>query len=99
MKDKRIQILRDLGTGKRRPKCSAEGLCVEMCAFRMVSDLAPKWSEYSGNNEYPVPHPTLDPYDAFWSRKQLWRNDAYGDARRRLCLFLADELERLEGES
>ena len=106
MKDKRIQILRDLGTGVRKPAKTRRGACWALMSFfsykrsyKTIEQLAPTWPEFSGNIEYPVPHPTLDPEKAYVVRKQLWRNDAYGNARRRLCLFLADELERLEKEN
>jgi hypothetical protein len=51
-----------------------------------------KWPNYSDNWEYAVPHPTLKPDEAY-NTVELWADDEYGDNRRELCLWLADQLK------
>lgn len=62
----------------------------------IVSVLSPFWSEYSGNYNYPVPyeHRYKSAREAFYVCEDLWSGE-YGEARKRLCKFLADQLEHL----
>lgn len=53
-----------------------------------------EWSKFSGNYAYPVPHPYLDPKEAF-HRGNLWGRDEYGDNRRELAAFLAKRFREL----
>ena len=52
-----------------------------------------KWPGYSGETIYPVPHPAMDPADAFYGNTNLWDDDEYGDSRRELAAFAADWIE------
>ena len=51
-----------------------------------------EWCEYSGSKTYPVPHQYEKPGLAF-HMLDLWEGE-YGAARRRFCVFLANELLR-----
>lgn len=42
----------------------------------------------------PVPHPELSNEQANYNVENKWTDDKYGDAHRRLCLHIANELER-----
>lgn len=43
--------------------------------------LLQQWPKYSGDPEYPIPHPTETPRSGFISADDLWAG-AYGDLRR-----------------
>lgn len=50
------------------------------------------WPEASGNYSYPVPHPRLDPSDAYfyaWGKWSRWTR--YGRARRRLLIWMIEQ--------
>lgn len=52
------------------------------------------WPEYSGDSEYPVPGPNGNNPVQEYASRLLWVRNEYGDARRRLCLHVADFIER-----
>lgn len=68
-------------------------------AVRTLRTAFKSWPEYSGNPDYPVPHPCQAPDDGYQHSCDMWditdySDDegeylAYGNARRRLCLWLA----------
>lgn len=47
---------------------------------------AKTWPRYTGNRDYPVPHPHIDAETAYKARP-LWQGE-YGDNRRELLAFL-----------
>jgi len=52
------------------------------------------WPKYSGNLNYPVPHPKLHPREAYETVYDVWDVDTeYGRDRRELALWFADYLE------
>lgn len=73
--------------------------CLDLYAYYGVGStldlLMRSWGEYSGNPEYPVDHPN-GPSDGFVFNDNLWDPETeYGRARRRLCGFLASELQKI----
>lgn len=106
MKDEiKVKILDALICLKEEgPSDEAFGICFNLNNNMMFSykketndflkETMPKWSEYSGNIEYPVKHPDMDPQDAFNIVRNLWE-DEYGDNRLALLDFL---IETLQGE-
>ena len=90
--------LRKLGSIELKAMHPGLGICFEV--QRLVSyqntvfivRLMGKWPKATGTAGYPVPHPELSPPHAFLS-VNLWAADEYGDNRRELCLWLADEIE------
>lgn len=51
------------------------------------------WHEnHTRSWDYPVPHPSLSAQRAYHEVEDKWADDAYGDAHRRLCLHIAQEL-------
>ena len=56
------------------------------------------WPEFSGNSVFPVPHPMWSPQVAFLSVCPHLSYTEYGQARRRLTLFLITRLEELADE-
>ena len=90
--------LRKLGNNKINPTVPGMGICCEIelkygtKTLKQVKLLFRQWPEFSGRKVFPVPHPTLGPSVAFLTQNPLWGNDEYGDARRRLCKFIADNL-------
>jgi hypothetical protein len=97
---KLIRHLRELGAGKINPKETEYGICCEIenvfsgigCVinYGYYYDM---WPKFSGNYAYPVPYDGMSPGDAFDYTTNLWDGSQYGEARRELCLFLADKLE------
>lgn len=92
--------LRKLGTGEVLPVEADCGICYELermlptyKGVRHVIKLMQSWPEYSGDEDYPVPHFMLPASDAYHYVDDLWGDDEYGNARRRLCTWLADQLE------
>lgn len=61
----------------------AKGLCYYVGGW-VVKKYAPSWSWYTGSRTYPVPHPVLDPIEAFRT-KTLYGISDYGDKRRSLA--------------
>lgn len=65
--------------------------------FNIVYRLSPFWSEYSGSPGYPVPcrgyDSAIEAYEDI-SPAEFWSGE-YGDSRKRLCKFLADQLGQL----
>ena len=97
MRAKYKELLIELTTFKRDDR-SMDGICrslslptvhiVNPCAvYEAISILAKKWPGYSGISQYPVPHPSLDPWEAYQTQP-LWADDEYGDARREFAQFL-----------
>lgn len=97
--------LRALGTGEKRLMCRQHGICGELHHLvylghisnftrLAVTQLMRGWPKASGSYLFPVPHPNLDPADAFLELRDLWADDEYGDNRRELCRWLADRLEK-----
>ena len=64
--------------------------CCDM--MKLVPTAAQSWPEFSGNVNYPVPHEHVSPESAYSATFDIpkWGNDAYGQARRRLCQHIAD---------
>lgn len=58
----------------------------------LVPSAAQSWPEFSGNVRYPVPHEHVSPESAYTAKYDVpkWGDDAYGQARRRLCQHVAD---------
>lgn len=57
-----------------------------------VASAAQSWPEFSGDVNYPVPHEHVSPETAYTATFAIpkWGDDAYGQARRRLCQHVAD---------
>lgn len=102
-----IDFLDDVGSGKLTPDSGGMslGLCFHIdtvvgCDCAIVTKcqrLMTTWPEYSGSREYPVPHPTLHPMDAYDEVRSLYTGE-YGAARRRLAAYLCVELTKLQQE-
>lgn len=89
------------------PASAAAGLCgnledhsriPEELAWALHAAMA-HWPEGTGSNDYPVPSlipsATVDDAAAAYLSARgdsRWANTSYGDSRRRLCKWLADEL-------
>jgi len=60
--------------------------------MELVSKAVQSWPEFSGNVNYPVPHEHVSPESAYTATSDIpkWGDDAYGQARRRLCQHVAD---------
>jgi len=92
-----IEVADALADGSRAPMFSTCGLCANLSAVvdtdceHLVLVVVQYWPEFSGDAEFPVPHPELSPrdgyhrgaYDGHWSGE-------YGATRRRLAKFIAD---------
>ena len=99
-----IEHLRQLGRAEIAPKNRAMGLCSELYNLFRIHfnpELTPyfrTWEEYSGYLAYPIPaFSDVGPPSAYYqaqSAKNLWAANPYGDARRRLCLHIANEIEK-----
>ena len=92
------QYLYDLGTGKRTPLQREFGICEELrwktskFLYGHIKTLMEDWPEYSGVSNYPVPHPSCPPKAAYYGFDDLWDDSSYGQARRRLCIWLSEQL-------
>lgn len=95
-----ISHLRKLGNAETAPKYRGEGLCCEMeerfpdmpSLFVIVDCTG--YSFFSGNDVYPVKHPFFidNPGHSFHVTNNHWEGE-YGDRRKKLCLYIANELE------
>ena len=67
------------------------GICSAIDNSTFVSVLGRYWSERSGQYRYPVPHPE-GACTGFSNSDNLWIGE-YGEARKRLCLWLAETID------
>ena len=101
-KQNTIEHLRGLADGTITPISTEEGLCFELEEVQYVSSLFVKhsaylWDEFSGEKSFPVPHSKHLPVRAYFDTNDIWEGE-YGASRKRLCLFLADVLEKMTDE-
>lgn len=92
-----VEHLRKLGRGDIKPEEPAFGICYELRMKKWVPNYKAhffNWPKFSGHLQYPVCHESMSAQDAFDSIPNLWCDDSYGDDRRELCLFLADQIEK-----
>ena len=96
-----VEILESWAEGQLNPPDPYCGICynlVQGCKLLaagyggLVAVAARSWSEFSGDAEYPVPHEHVSPETAYTAMYDVpkWGDDAYGQARRRLCQHIAD---------
>ncbi len=95
-----ILHLRSLAEGTTKPLKNHLGICHEVRSHQydlhpLVERIMKTWPECSGEDKFPVRHPRLDADKAFTTLYKLWDDDEYGKARIRLCIFIADELQKL----
>lgn len=87
------EALMKVKAGKRQPEwgiCSTVAGHVAGDDYAILKLLFNYWPEFSGDNRYPVPHPTMSPSEAFASAGNKWAGE-YGEARLRLLDFLIEE--------
>lgn len=105
LKKQMSKHLNKLGTGEVEPKVIGLGICDELTQFTLenaigywsvfvVQELSKSWSEFSGEKDFPITDPEYpdNPFKSYIYKANLWAG-AYGEARKRLCLFLAEELK------
>lgn len=87
-----IKWLRDMQNGGT-PEYPTFGVCTNLPYRSRLDNHFKTWPEFSGNLDYPVPAPSgRYPYIEYFESTYKWVGE-YGDARRRLCGFIADRLE------
>lgn len=98
-KRKIAEHCRKLGNGKIEPYNTRHGLCREIYdnyqvdIYKLVD--FEKYPEFSGDEYYPVKHPWFkDARDAYQEQRNLLWVGEYGEARRKFCLWVADEITR-----
>ena len=64
--------------------------------YTLLVNIAVEWPSFSGNSQYPVPHPSMNPEDAY-NELDLWEGDEYGASRRRLLEFVHSQALALAG--
>ena len=95
------EILESWAEGQLTPLGPDVGICSNLGrelqvphlgAEKLVTSAAKSWPEFSGNMHYPVPHEHVSPESAYTAKYDIpkWDDDAYGQARRRLCQHVAD---------
>ena len=62
-------------------------------AINLLDKAIQRWPKHSGNDAFPVPHPTLHPVLAYNSRALWDKTTPYGQARWELLEFLIEELK------
>ena len=94
------EILESWAEGQLTPMLPDRGICGNLTlqtryrskSAELVSEAAQSWPEFSGDVNYPVPHEHISPESAYTAKDAApkWGDDAYGQARRRLCQHVAD---------
>ena len=95
------EILESWAEGKLLPPMPYEGICYNLRRqfpaypsdiMGLVPSAVRSWTEFSGDVRYPVPHEHVSPESAYTATFDIpkWGDDAYGQARRRLCQHVAD---------
>lgn len=96
-----VEILEAWAEGQLIPPMPYEGICYNLRLqfpaypsdiMGLVSSAMQSWPEYSGDVRYPVPHEHISPEAAYGAGFDVpkWSDDAYSQARRRLCLHVAN---------
>ena len=92
-----LQTLKEEG-----PLVKRCGLCTYLMyggAGAIPPLLVQEWPEFSGDPEYPVPHRSLRPGEAYhWVVDKWDRRTEYGKARWRLVDFLIEKLKKIVNE-
>ena len=94
-----ITVLYEFGLGEIKPRCISLGICDQILLefdsdfIGELQSVFRKWPEFSGNIAFPVPSMRYGISEdvAYIRNSDLWAG-SYGAARRRLCVFLADQL-------
>lgn len=97
-----VRFLQSLATPGKKPGEPGSGLCLNLYGYlssrrvhindpAFVRAAAESWPEYSGDTQFPVPHPSLSARYAYIRTRDMWAGE-YGDTRRRFCAHVADEL-------
>ena len=96
-----VEILESWAEGQLDPPYRDTGICFNLAwrlrlhtwtSEELIARATKSWPEYSGNRRFPVPHEHLSPESASTAQREVpkWGDDAYGQARRRLCQHVAD---------
>ena len=96
-----VEILESWAEGQLYPPHQYAGICCNLAQWfsrlawapeELVARAAQSWPEFSGDVRYPVPHEHVSPESAYTAEFDVpkWGDDAYGQARRRLCQHTAD---------
>ena len=96
-----VEILESWAEGQLNPPLRMAGICLNLAcslpsatgsAEDLVARATESWPEYSGDANFPVPHEHVSPESAYTAKYDVpkWGDDAYGQARRRLCQHVAD---------
>ena len=96
-----VEILESWAEGQLNPPEPYYGICYNLAygckllaagSDGLVAVAARSWSEFSGDAKYPVPHEHVSPESAYTAMDDVpkWGDDAYGQARRRLCQHVAN---------
>lgn len=69
----------------------------ELDATLYIEDYYFKWDHFSGDMHYPVPDPMsmLAPKEIYYTMREAMWTGAYGDLRKDLCRYIAEEIEKL----
>ena len=95
------EILESWAEGQLNPPEPYYGICYNLMCLPnhpledgevLVARAAQSWAEFSGDAKFPVPHEYVSPESAYTAKYDTpkWDDDAYGQARRRLCQHIAD---------
>ena len=96
--EKVVDLLESWADGQVLPMNDRYGICYNLFLRDvttrwegLVAVAAESWPEFSGDHNYPVPHPDLLPESAYTAEREVpkWAGE-YGAARRRLCQHIAD---------
>lgn len=106
-KQKLIKHLRALANYEVEPVESAYGLCWEIeCGIDyaspylcLVEIIIRDWPRHSGSHSFPIGIATHRLSALYYFPERygftMWGHDEYGRARRELCGYVADELEKM----
>ena len=95
------EVLESWAEGQLIPPHPYAGICYNLAQWfyppartseELVACAAKSWPEFSGDVRHPVPHEYVSPESAYTAEYDVpkWGDDAYGQARRRLCQHVAD---------
>lgn len=96
-----IRLLEDIGNEIVIPARPMFGLCffikkIDRSSIERCTRLMAEWPEGTGSIDYPVPHPEMDSREAYEDAYVIdMYQGQYGQNRRDLALYLAEELEKL----
>lgn len=92
------KLLTAVANKEVEPPYSGAGICYMVTRnnarhYSLVKEIIAAWPKHSGNRLFPIPHADYPAGIAYVEIHNLWDNTDYGNLRRELCWYIAEEIK------